>query len=346
MGRLTRIVRAALIATLTVVVTSAALGFFAYRSYRDIASAPLAHLSTPVDVDVPRGASVRHVARRLEAEGVLAHPVVFVAEARRLGLATRIQAGEYEVRPTDTLVTLLERLAAGDTKRYSLTIVEGHTFVEALRRIRAHPKIAPIALQDGVLASPEAIVSIYALPFAHPEGSIYPDTYEFTKGTTDRDIVARARDRLVETLQSVWAQRAEDLPLDRPYDALVLASIVEKETAVADERPRIAGVFVRRLRRGMKLQTDPTVIYGLGERFDGDLRRRDLEADTPYNTYTRTGLPPTPIALVGREAIFAAVRPADGEALYFVARGDGTHAFSASYAEHVRAVRKYQLGGR
>lgn len=340
-----RILRLSALIMVTALVAAVAAVGWLWWFYRETLEAPLAHLTTPLDVEIPRGASVRAVARLLEREGVFAHPWMLIVEARRRDFATRIQAGEYQLRPGETPQDILARFVAGDTKRYRITLIEGQTFAAALNHIRAHPKIAAVDLADGALDDPARLVEIYGLPFAHPEGSLYPDTYEFSKGASDADIVARARDRLLRELGEAWTQRAEGLPFGSPYEALILASIVEKETAVPAERPRIAGVFVRRLERGMKLQTDPTVIYGLGRNFDGDLRRRDLTRDTPYNTYTRGGLPPTPIALVGRAALDAALAPADGEALYFVARGDGTHAFSATYAEHRRAVRRYQLGG-
>lgn len=183
-------------------------------------------------------------------------------------------------------------------------------------------------------------------PGLHPEGRFYPDTYQYSAGTSDTTILKNAFDRMETNLNQQWQQRQIDLPYDTPYKALIMASIVEKETGAAQERPEIAGVFVNRLRIGMRLQTDPTVIYGIGEKFDGNIRRRDLKRDTPYNTYTRKGLPPTPIAMPGGDAIYAALHPAKTKNLYFVSRGDGSHKFSATFKEHNQAVRKYQLGGR
>jgi UPF0755 protein len=189
----------------------------------------------------------------------------------------------------------------------------------------------------------EELMTLLGLPGEHPEGKFFPDTYQFTRGMTDLEFLRRAQRKMDQELAAAWAKKADDVPLKDPYEALILASIVEKETGQADERPQIAGVFARRLEKGMKLQTDPTVIYGMGEKFDGNIRLKDLREDTPYNTYVHTGLPPTPICMPGRDALHAAVDPAPGKAIYFVAKGDGTHAFSTTLTEHNAAVRKYQL---
>jgi UPF0755 protein len=222
---------------------------------------------------------------------------------------------------------------------YSFTLVEGWTFQQVLEAVREQE-----ALQgtfENLTA--EAIMERLGHPGEHPEGRFLADTYHFPRGTTDLALLQRAYGAMQEFLQQEWDRRAADLPFKTPYEALILASIVEKETAVAEERPQIAGVFIRRLRKGMKLQTDPTVIYGMGERFDGNIRRRDLSENTPYNTYVHRGLTPTPISMPGRDAIRAVLHPADGKSLYFVAKGDGSHYFSATLQEHNKAVRKYQL---
>ena len=244
-----------------------------------------------------------------------------------------------------TPAALLDLLVSGKVIEYSLTLVEGWTFAQVLEATRSHPVLVQSLAPD---AGPGDVMTALGHPGEHPEGRYFPDTYQFPRGTTDLQVLARSYDRMAEVLAREWDARAEGLPITDPYEALTLASIVEKETGRAEERPAIAGVFVRRLEKGMLLQTDPTVIYGLGDAFDGNLRRRDLERDTPYNTYTRAGLTPTPICMPGRDAIHAVLHPADGDALYFVATGDGGHHFSATLSEHNRAVRRYQLnrGGK
>ena len=258
---------------------------------------------------------------------------------RDTGQASRVRAGEY--RLTDDLVpdTLLALLVSGRSIEYQLTLVEGWNIRQVRAAVAAHDALAHTIseLDDATL------MERLGRPGVHPEGRFFPDTYSFLRGTTDLAFLTRAMARMDEQLAAAWAARADDIPLKTPEEALILASIVEKETGLASERPDIAGVFTRRLHRGMKLQTDPTVIYGMGERFDGNIRRKDLREDTPYNTYVHRGLPPTPICMPGREALDAAVNPADGKTLYFVARGDGSHAFSETLKQHNAAVRKYQL---
>jgi UPF0755 protein len=238
------------------------------------------------------------------------------------------------------IADVIDRLRRGETLKEKLTIVEGWTF----REMRAALAAQPLLRRDSAAMSDAQVLAAVAAGEAHPEGLFAPDTYVFDAGSSDLEILRAAYRAQQARLARAWQDRAADLPLKSPYEALILASIVEKETGQPAERGRIAGVFVNRLRAGMLLQTDPTVIYGLGEKFDGNLRKRDLAADTPYNTYTRAGLPPTPIALPGAAAIEAALKPEPTRALYFVARGDGTSQFSDSLAEHNRAVSKYQLG--
>jgi UPF0755 protein len=270
---------------------------------------------------------------------VLDRPLYFRVLARLDPRSRRLQAGEYRIEAGTTPGGLLALFSSGRVIQYPVTLIEGWTFRQVL------DALAGLEYLEQTLSgtSDAAIMARLGRPDLHPEGRFLPDTYLFPRGTPDVQVLQRALAAMDEVLAAEWAQRGPDLPLGSPDEALVLASIVEKETGLAEERAAIAGVFVRRLRKGMLLQTDPTVIYGLGEAFDGDLRRRDLSADTPYNTYVHPGLPPTPIAMPGRDSIRAALHPADGASLYFVARGDGSHQFSTTLQEHNRAVRKYQL---
>jgi UPF0755 protein len=308
---------------------------------------PIAALTKPVTFEVPAGAPLGVVARTLKDEGILDHPRIWVRHATAEGIATRIQAGEYRLEPGTTPASLLGQFVAGDVVLHALTLPEGWTFRQALAALHANPAIRA----ELKSATDAELRRRLGLRQAHPEGLFFPDTYRFPRGTSDLALLRQAHARLDRELEAAWSARAPDLPLDSPYEALILASLVEKETGAHDERPLIAGVFVNRLRRGMRLQTDPAVIYGLGQRFDGNLRRGDLVADTPYNTYTRAGLPPTPIALVGRDALNAAVRPAATGALYFVATGlgDGRHFFAQTLVAHNENVSRHLAnlrGGR
>jgi UPF0755 protein len=289
--------------------------------------------------NLPPGGSAASVARDLAARGVVAHPLYLRFLARQEGLARRLEAGEYLIPAGLTPVELLRLLGSGHVMQHPITLVEGWTFAQTLAALEGVDTIRHTL--EGV--APDAIMVRLGRPGEHPEGRFLPDTYLFPRGATDLQVLARAMHAMDRELARAWAGRAPHLPLATPYQALILASIVEKETARADERPQIAGVFIRRLRRHMRLQTDPTVIYGLGPDFDGNLRKADLQRDTPYNSYTRAGLPPTPIAMPGRESIHAVLHPDSGNSLYFVAKGDGSHHFSATLDEHNRAVRKYQL---
>ena len=287
---------------------------------------------------VTRGNSLKSIAATLVDDGLIEHPWYLIGLGRYLKLDNKIKAGEYDVEAGTTPDTLLTQLTNGSVVQYSLTLIEGQNFAEMLARI-AEDKVLQHNLADK---NAEEIMSELDARGQHPEGRFLPETYKFTRGSTDTDLLRRAYRDMESFLNEAWEQRDENLPLQTPYDALILASIIEKETGRADERKQIAGVFVRRLRKGMRLQTDPTVIYGLGDSYDGDIRYRDLRTDTPYNTYTRDGLPPTPIAMPGKDAILAALHPAEGTSLYFVARGDGSHYFSATLTEHNAAVDKYQ----
>lgn len=300
---------------------------------------PLAVGGQAVVYEVRAGSGLIAVAHDLQRLGLLEHPRLLVWYARWHGEADRIRAGEYLIEPQLTPRGLLDKLLGGDVLHHNITIPEGWTFRQMLAAVRAHDKIRQTLTGDDE----REIMARLGYPGQHPEGRFFPDTYQFPAGTTDVALLQHAYQEMQRRLEQAWQGRDPSLPLATPYEALILASIVEKETGSPDERARIAGVFVRRLQRNMRLQTDPTVIYGLGAGFDGNLRRRDLEADTPYNTYTRAGLPPTPIALPGAAALHAALHPAPGDELYFVARGDGTHQFSASFDEHAAAVKDYQL---
>jgi UPF0755 protein len=304
-----------------------------------LSSQPLPLPRAPYDFTVLGGTTLSGVARDLTADGVLPHPVPLIALARWRGVDRVIKAGSYEVEQGITLPELLSRLTQGDVTQTSITIVEGQTFAELKAALRANRDLVKqvVDLPDSELM---ARVGIEA---PHPEGQFFPDTYFFATGSTDLALLKRAQRLLKERLDASWAKRAPALPLATPYEALILASIVEKETGRAVERPLVASVFVNRLRQKMRLQTDPTVIYGLASAFDGNLRKRDLEADTPYNTYTRDGLPPTPIALASQASIDAVLNPPSTSYLYFVSRGDGKSEFSSSLAEHNRAVARYQL---
>ncbi len=290
-------------------------------------------------VEIPPGSHLGAVAGRLEAAGAIDDARLFRWYGRLAGTAPRVRAGEYEIPAGATPRGIMEQLLSGDVVMHQVTIVEGWNFREMRAALAAHPALRSDAagLESG------EIMARLGRPGEPAEGWFLPETYRFPRGTSDLDIMTMAYEAMEAALAAAWEERDPDVPLETPYEALILASIVEKETGLAAERARVAGVFTRRLKLGMRLQTDPTVIYGLGEDFDGNLRRRDLETDTPYNTYTRAGLPPTPIALPGRAALEAATRPEEGDALYFVAtgKGDGSHYFSATLEEHNQAVRRY-----
>ena len=291
---------------------------------------------------VRSGATITDVARDLESAGLVESAWRLELQARWSGEASRIKAGEYAFETGLTPTTLLELLVAGTVVQHPFTIVEGWTFRELRSRIGESDVLAQTL--DGL--SDDDVMARLGFAGVHPEGRFFPETYYFPRGATDLQLLRRALDAMSAYLKAAWARRVADLPLSSPEDVLVLASIVEKETGAAEERARIAGVFVSRLRRGMRLETDPTVIYGLGERFDGNLTRADLKRDTPYNTYTRNGLPPTPIAIASAAAIDAVVAPVEDGSLFFVARGDGRHVFSANYEDHRNAVRRYQKRAR
>jgi len=294
--------------------------------------------SLVLDLAIEPGTPAQRVAGVVAASGVDVQPVLLYAWFRLSGQARQIKAGSYEITPGTTPRKLLSMLVRGEESLKSVTLVEGWNF----RQVRAALQKAEALKPDTQGLDAQAVMAQLGKPGVHPEGRFFPDTYTYAKGSSDLAVLKRAARAMDKRLEAAWALRSADTPLKTPDEALVLASIVEKETGKPSDRPEIGGVFSNRLRIGMMLQTDPTVIYGMGEQFDGNLRKRDLLADTPYNTYTRTGLPPTPIAMPGKAALLAAVQPAQTKALYFVARGDGTSQFSSSLDEHNRAVNKYQ----
>lgn len=300
-------------------------------------------VALPEDTDtvftIENGRNARQVADELEAQNLLPSALIWYGYARYLNLDRALKAGEYSISATDTPRTLLERFVEGKTILHSVTLIEGWTFRQAIEHIQAQPTVrVTLDARDD-----QAWIEALNTPYDHPEGLLFPSTYRFSRDTADIDLVTQANVLLKDKLASVWAAKSAEAPLETPYEALILASIIEKETARDDEREQIAGVFSRRLKKRMRLQTDPTVIYGLGDSYDGDIRRRDLTTDTPYNTYTRSGLTPTPIALVSARSLEAAVNPAPGKTLFFVATGepDGSHYFSETLEEHEAAVKRY-----
>jgi UPF0755 protein len=306
---------------------------------RNWLSTPLPLGDAATTVEVLPGQSLTAVTRELAGRGLLRHPRLLALYGRLTGADARLHAGEFAIAPGTTPAGLLQTFVSGAVVQHAVTIVEGWTFGDLRRALAAEPTLVHTLAGQTDAAVMEALGEAGR----HPEGLFFPDTYLFGKGTRDIDLLRQARARMVRELDAAWNARHADLPLRDASEALILASIVERETAAADERGRIAGVFVARLRQGMRLQTDPTIIYGLGSQFDGNLRRADLERDGPYNTYTRSGLPPTPIALPGRQSLLAAVQPDERGELYFVATGlgDGRHAFSKTLQEHNEAVRQY-----
>jgi UPF0755 protein len=303
---------------------------------------PLPLRTTPgsevVELEIEPGSSGDKVAETVVASGVDTPRLFLQAWFRFSGQARFIKAGSYEIPPGTTPRKLLAMLVRGEETVRSFTLVEGWNF----RQVRAALQKAEQLTPDSAGLTPEMIMQKIGKPGLHPEGRFFPDTYSYSKGSSDLALLRRAARAMDRRLDAAWALRSPTTPLKTPEQALILASIVEKETGKAADRPQIGGVFTNRLRTGMLLQTDPTVIYGMGERFNGNLKKRDLLADTPYNTYTRAGLPPTPIAMPGRAALMAAVQPAETKALYFVSRGDGSSEFSESLDLHNKAVNKYQ----
>lgn len=324
-----------LIASLIVI---AVFAVYAYKIINTYLHTPLMLTETNDVILVESGSSLKTVAKQLQQMGVLPHPD-WLSLYARVTKKTMIRTGEYLLKQGMTPLQLLSAMNKGDVVHHQITLVEGKTFNQTLTAILAEPK-----LHKSLNGLPKQIlIERLGVEGNSLEGLFFPDTYQYTVDMSDADILKQAYKKMKLILDEEWQARDNSLPYKNSYEALIMASIVEKETGAPEERSAIAGVFVRRLQKGMRLQTDPTVIYGLGEAYKGNLTRKHLLEDTPYNTYTRSGLPPTPIALAGREAIHAAMHPQKGDSLFFVGRGDGHHYFSATLAEHEKAVRQYQL---
>jgi UPF0755 protein len=326
--------RIVLLAVLAIVATLAAGCWYACT--------PLHVASLPHTLNVAPGTTLRGLAAQLEREGVVGDARPFWLLGRILGKGGRLKAGIYTLDRPMTPLELYGKIERGEVTQAVVQFIEGWS----LREVRAALAAQPMLRQDSAKLSDQELLQAIGANEPHPEGIFFPDTYLFAPHASDLEVLRRAYWLQRERLMQAWEERAPGLPYESPYEALIMASIIEKETGVAFERPTIAAVFVNRLRIGMRLQTDPTVIYGIGDAFDGNLRRADLQRDTPYNTYTRAGLPPTPIAMPGEESIRAALNPAPADYLYFVSRGDGTHVFSRTLNEHNRAVNRYQRGGQ
>jgi UPF0755 protein len=329
---------ASFLVVILVLLGAAAAGAY-YWIEREYHAAGPAQANLRIDIDP--GSSVRAVLTRLAERGAIRDARLVEIYLRLHRQRPSIKAGRYEIPAGASAARILELLEQGVVLLEQLTVVEGSTFADLRRALEKHPAIT-VTLRGKSNAE---VMSILGRPGEHPEGRFFPDTYRFAARTTDVELLKLAYANMQRVLENAWAQRDPTIPIKTPYEALILASVIEKETGLASERPMIAGVFTARLKKGMRLQSDPTVIYGIGEKYDGNIRSRDLTTDTPYNTYTRAGLPPTPIALPGRESVLAAVEPLDTGALYFVATGDGTgaHYFSKTLEEHNEAVRRYLI---
>jgi UPF0755 protein len=307
-----------------------------------IVSSPIKLAASPLEFHIPPGSGLRSAARQISEAGAPVHPWVFIALGKLLRTETSVKAGSYEIASGITPLQLMEKLTRGDVTQTEVAFIEGWTFRQMRERLDAHPEIR----HDSKSLSEAEILQRIGAGESRAEGLFFPDTYLLSKRSSDLDVLARAYRAMQRHLAREWVARAAGLPYQTPYQALIMASIVEKETGREADRPLVAAVFANRLRQGMLLQTDPTVIYGIGETFDGNLRKRDLLTDTPYNTYTRAGLPPTPIAMPGLASLQSALHPADSQAVYFVARGDGSSHFSRTLDEHNQAVNRYQRGGK
>jgi len=318
---------------LGVVAAAAAAGGFAWWAQQPVTAGQEA-----IEFTIAKGSGASAAAQQMATAGVPIQPLMFNLLARVTGKSGQLKAGTYELKPGTTPLRLIDQLVRGEFAQESLTIIEGWTFRQMRQAIAAHQGLK----HDTADLSDKQLMALINADFKDPEGLFFPDTYLFAKGSSELAVFRQAHGMLMKRLAEAWEKRAPDLPYKSPYEALTMASIVEKETGQKSERSMIAAVFVNRLKLGMMLQTDPTVIYGIGPRFDGNIRKKDLETDTPYNTYLRTGLPPTPISLPGVASLMAALAPAKSGALYFVARGNGTSQFSDNLTDHNRAVNQYQ----
>ncbi len=332
-----RVLKALVALTLLAVV---AFGGWAWQRYSGFADTPIALAGSERIISVERGDGFQDILDKLRAAGVdEGHDLEWKVLAQDMRVVSRLQVGDYTIRHGITPRELLAKLESGKVIQHRFTIVEGWN----VRELRAALARDDVLVKQTPGLDDSALMVALERPGQHPEGRFLPETYHYTRGMTDLDLLRRAALAMDKAVADAWEARAVGIPIESPEQLLTLASIIEKETGKASERPEIAGVFARRLKLGMRLQTDPTVIYGMGSQYDGNIRRSDLTTDTPYNTYTRAGLPPTPIAMPGREALLAAANPAPGKTLYFVSRGDGSHVFSATLAEHNRAVACHQL---
>jgi UPF0755 protein len=322
------------------VLLGSGLGIFLWQGLQTLEQ-PIA-LEEPMLFSVPMGSGYDQVARSMQNRGLIKDSLWMRIHGRLNPAQSKLQAGEYEFADGMSRLDMIQRMVSGDTKHWQIQFIEGWAFRDMRRAIAGNQRLDKVTSDwtDG------QIMAAMGAEGSHPEGRFFPDTYLYTSLETDLDLYNRAFSKMEKVLEEEWESRSEDLPYKTPYEALIMASIVERETGAAHERAEVAGVFVRRLQKGMRLQTDPTVIYGMGDQYKGRITRKDLRTRTEYNTYRINGLPPTPIALSGREAIHASLHPAEGDALYFVARGDGTHKFSRTLAEHQEAVRKFQLNRR
>jgi len=312
----------------------------AYYVYVQTLSNPLQNRETTLTI--PKGVGVSWLANHLEQQGIIESKYILRAYVWLNENDVSIKAGEYTLVDIESIPQLIDKVQQGSVVQYSLTLVEGKTFKEYIAQLSAHKN-----LQDELSEmTDDQIMDAMGASGVHPEGQFAPQTYLYQRGDSDLDVLKQAYERQQLTLEHEWAQKSDTVQIKNTYELLIMASIIEKETGAAHERPLISGVFDNRLRIGMRLQTDPTVIYGMGDSYDGNIRRKDLRTDTEYNTYTRNGLPPTPIAMPGEHAIQAAANPQETKALYFVGKGDGTHYFSTNLKEHNNAVIKYQLGGQ
>lgn len=326
----------------SVLMVGAGLALYLDHYWKEINQKPRYVDGNPVTIEIRKGQNFLSLLKELKSKGIVQDDIGLNVYAKLKGLRSRIKAGEYRIMPGFTFPSLLAMFVYGKVVDYPITFVEGWRFTDFMSELKRHPGLQQTL--DGLTAS--EVAALLELNSSNPEGWLFPDTYHYVKGDTDSKILAQAAAKMKRELDQVWQGAAKDLPLNNAYELLTLASIVEKETAVESERKKIAGVFVSRLKKKMRLQTDPTVIYGLGDAWAGNLTRKHLRQKTPYNTYRINGLPPTPIAMPGRHSLLAAAHPENTRALYFVAKGDGYHQFSNTLIEHNKAVRKYQTGKR
>jgi UPF0755 protein len=326
---------------LLLVVAAGTAGYVAWQKYETFVQTPITLTDENSIFTIHSGSNITNVANDLVAQGIVDDALMFKLLARVSQQDSQIKAGEFELTQGMTPMDVLQRFVSGKTLQYQLSIIEGRSFKEIIQKVKQSPDLIQTLKDEDY----DNIMQVIGSDALHPEGWFYPDTYSFPRNTTDVQFLQRAHEQMQAFIQAEWENRVPSEHITSPYEALILASIVEKETGVPEERPLIAGVFLNRLEKGMMLQTDPTVIYGIGENYDGNIRKSDLKRDTPYNTYTRTGLTPTPIATPSLDAIRAVLNPTETDAYYFVAKGGGAHHFSKTYAEHRKAVVKYLLNG-